>query len=74
MFGVFFGYEVFYSYYRHLRVRGCGDLMSYNPLIDITLCRSLSGRPFILSIYLYLSPPAFNFVTMSSYDHFCLLQ
>ena len=72
MFGVFLGYEVFYSYYHRLRICECGDLMSYKPLI--TLRRSLSGRPLILPIYLYLSSPASNFVTMSSYDHFRLLQ
>jgi hypothetical protein len=30
------------------------------------------GRPLILPIY--LSSPAFNFIAMSSYDHFCFLQ
>jgi hypothetical protein len=57
-------------FYRSLRVRECGDLMSYKPLI--TSHRSLSGRPLILPTY--LSSPAFNFVAMSSYDHFGLLQ
>jgi hypothetical protein len=30
------------------------------------------GRPLILPIY--LSSPAFSFVAMSSYDHFCFLH
>jgi hypothetical protein len=30
------------------------------------------GRPLILPIY--LSSPAFNFVSMTSYNHFCFLQ
>lgn len=49
-FGVFLGYELFYSFYRRWRFR----------------------RPLILPIY--LSSPAFNFVSMTSYNHFCFLQ
>lgn len=49
-FGVFLGYELFYSFYRRWRFR----------------------RPLILPIY--LSSPAFNFVSMASYNHFCFLQ
>ncbi|KAI9439198.1 hypothetical protein H4582DRAFT_2119755 [Lactarius indigo] len=49
-FGIFLGYELFYSFYRRWRFR----------------------RPLILPIY--LSSPAFNFVSMASYNHFCFLQ
>ncbi|KAH9172425.1 hypothetical protein EDB89DRAFT_2242881 [Lactarius sanguifluus] len=49
-FGVFLGYELFYSFYRRWRFR----------------------RPLILPIF--LSSPAFNFVSMASYNHFCFLQ
>ncbi|KAI9456816.1 hypothetical protein BJY52DRAFT_1187652 [Lactarius psammicola] len=49
-FGVFLGYELFYSFYRRWRFR----------------------RPLILPIY--LSSPAFNFVSITSYNHFCFLQ
>jgi len=38
----------------------------------MTYCRLHPGRPLILPIY--LSSPAFNFIAMSSYDHFCFLQ
>ena len=39
---------------------------------DETHSCSHPGHPLLLPIY--LSSPAFNFVAMSSYDHFCFLQ
>ena len=44
----------------------------FDILEDRPYCRLHPGRPLILPIY--LSSPAFNFVAMSFYDHFCFLQ
>ena len=44
----------------------------FDVLEDKAYRRLHPGRPLILPIY--LSSPAFNFVAMSSYDHFCFLQ
>ena len=44
----------------------------FDNLEDRAYCCLHPGRPLILHIY--LSSPAFNFVAMSSYDHFCFLQ
>ena len=67
IFGVFLGYEVLYSYYRR-------SVSSYDfdVLEDRAYGRLHPGRP--LNLPIYLSSPAFNFVAMSSYDHFCFLQ
>ena len=48
------------------------SISDFDVIEDRTYRRLRLDRPLILPIY--LSSPAFNFVAMSSYDHFCFLQ
>ena len=48
------------------------SILDFDVIEDGAYLRLHIGRPLILPIY--LSSPAFNYVAMSSYDHFCFLQ
>jgi hypothetical protein len=70
IFDVVLGYELIYSFYRHWHFR---ELFLF--VFSFQMARSFiihSGRPLILPIY--LSSPAFNLVSMTSYMHFCFLR
>lgn len=72
LFGVFIGYELVYSFYRRWRYRESGVVQPSRHNCFTHHWRSITGRPLIMP--LYLSAPAFNFVCMSSYTHFCFFQ
>lgn len=73
IFVVFLVYELIYSFIRRWRVSECGfnALSSFSTTLSLTDLSMTTERPLILPIY--LSSPAFNFVSLSSYTNFCFM-